>query len=105
MNIKLFLQHYILLSNTNDLEQLDKHTQTLIWGGVIGVSILFIVVFLAIHFFYWQKKNNQRHSQRLGVNREHGVLFEIRRNIFLILTSLFAISLVVGIITIVKLNV
>ena len=105
MNIILLLQHYTLLSNTNNLEKLDNYTQTLIWGGAIIVSILFIVVFLSIHFFYWRNKNNQRHSQRFGVNRERGVLFEIRRNIFLILTSLFAISLAVGIITIIKLNV
>ncbi|WP_242441446.1 hypothetical protein [Spiroplasma poulsonii] len=99
------LQHYILLSNTSNLEKLDNHTQTLIWGGVIAVSIIFIVVFLSIHFFYWRNKNNQRHTQRLGVTRERGVLFEIRRSIFLILTSLFAISLAVGIFTIIKINV
>ncbi|WP_425380661.1 hypothetical protein [Spiroplasma endosymbiont of Stenodema calcarata] len=105
MEQKVLFLHLILFSNTNNLDELSKHTQTLIWGGVIGVSILFIVVFLLIHFLYWRNKNNYHQAQRLKVSRDRGVLYEIKQNIFLILTSLFAISLTVGIITIIKLNV
>lgn len=103
MDNKLLAQT-LLLTNTNNLLELDKHTQTLVWGGVIGISIFFIILLLLIHFLYWRNKNNKFKEQRLGVQRERGVLFEIKRNIFLILTSLFAISLIVGLVTIIKLN-
>ncbi|ELL44651.1 hypothetical protein [Spiroplasma melliferum] len=103
MNNKLLDQ--TLLANTNNLLELDKHTQTLVWAGVIGISIIFIIILLLIHFLYWRNKNAKFKEQRLGVQRERSFLFEIKQNIFLILSSLFAISLIVGLVTIIKLNI
>ncbi|AGM26110.1 hypothetical protein SSYRP_v1c05200 [Spiroplasma syrphidicola EA-1] len=88
--------------NSSDL---DLQTLMIIWGSVVAVSIFFIVLFLLLHFFWWRKKIRSNRVGSLVATKERGIVTEIKGNIFLILSSLFAVALVVGIITVIQIAV
>ncbi|WP_381414787.1 hypothetical protein NPX79_02070 [Spiroplasma endosymbiont of Anurida maritima] len=65
---------------------------TIISIATLSFSIVMICILSSLHFFWWKKRNDSVEKRTFKVERETSIITEIKKNIFLIICSIFVIS-------------
>lgn len=73
----------------------DNWTTFIVW---ITSSVIIGLIFLFLHFWWIKRPSNQKY---LKIRKEEGVLTYIKRNIFLMFSFIFLISLITAITTLI----